>query len=128
MQKTAALQAYRRHFVKCALMHQGENWPDYMSPEEVDEILAYADYTPDIDSPDPMTRKRTYEGAGATLGSGVGLLGGALAGSHIPRGALRKILGGVGGGLGGLALGGLGGFGIGNLIARSRMGREFPKG
>lgn len=145
MQKTAAQQAYRRFCKQAAGDMGGYGYDPYaeeqgQNPEEEammqqqlmaalqeaqqqDELNAFQD--PNYES--PLERKRKMQGAGGAIGSGAGLLGGALSGSLIPKSGIGKALGGIGGGVGGMALGGLGGWGLGSLLARARMGQDYPE-
>lgn len=131
MQKTAAAEAYRR-FLKSA----EQEYPMY--PEMAEQYLAYPEIQAlqeqaDLDAfqdphyESPLERKRKIQGAGSSIGSGAGLLGGALTGALLPKSTLGKVVGGIGGGLGGMSLGGVGGWGLGSLLARSRMGAEYPE-
>jgi hypothetical protein len=131
MQKTAAVEAYRR-FLKRAEQEQQidpEMLEQYLSMPQIQEMQQQADLDafgdPNYES--PLERKRKMQGAGSAIGSGAGMLGGALSGALIPKSTLGKVIGGVGGGLGGLGLGGLGGWGAGSLLARARMGRDYPE-
>jgi hypothetical protein len=138
MQKTAAQQAYYR-FMKQA---EGEGeYQDYgydpyqqaAEQELLQSVLSAEDVPPEYDPfqdpnyESPLEQKRKMQGAGGAIGSGAGLLGGALTGSLVPKSKLMKALGGVGGGLGGMALGGLGGWGIGSILAKARMGENYPE-
>lgn len=146
MQKTAALEAYVR-FCKQA---EGDYGPDPYAEERqqkqlLDQSIAEAEFERIFSSPQsqaedeeaaafadpyyesPLERKRTMQGAGGAIGVGAGLLGGSLAGMSLPKSLWAKALGGVGGGFGGMALGGLGGWGAGSLLARARMGQDYPE-
>jgi hypothetical protein len=107
MQKHAAAEAYSR-FLKQAAPEMPQS-----------DIDAFND--PSYAS--PLERKRQFQGAGSMIGSGAGMLGGALAGAMFPKSKLFKILGGVGGGLAGSALGGLGGWGLGGLLSKLPQGK-----
>jgi hypothetical protein len=96
------------------------------SPEalqEDEQSAAFAD--PSYES--PLERKRRIQGTGSLIGSGAGMLGGAIGGSMLSKNPLLRVAGGVGGGLGGLALGSLGGWGLGSLLARARMGHDYQE-
>lgn len=128
MQKTAAQLAYAR-FRKYAEGYPVWGGDEYLTYPEIQELQQQADIdafqNPYYES--PLERKRKMQGTGASIGSGAGLLGGALAGSLIPKSTLAKIIAGTAGGLGGLSLGGLGGWGAGTLLAKHRMGEEYPE-
>lgn len=133
MQKTAALSAYWR-FVKRATQYGGEEWSNDLSEDQIRQLIRESNMQADIDDfqdpnyESPLERKRKMQGVGTTIGSGAGLLGGALTGALLPKSTVGRVLGGIGGGIGGFGLGGLGGWGIGSLLARARMGEEYPKG
>jgi hypothetical protein len=147
MQKTAAQQAYRRFVKRAQGEYEGQGWSDNLSEDQIRQLMEEAEMADRANSsgpplgrlidPDafmdpnttsPLERKRGTQGAGAAVGMGAGLLGGALTGAIAPKRTISKILGGIGGGIGGAALGSLGGWGVGSLLAKSRMGSEYPQG
>lgn len=136
MQKIAAQQAYHRFLKQAEEEYQDDGYDPSQqesAQEMLQRILMAEDVPPEYDSfqdpnyESPLEQKRKMQGAGGAIGSGAGLLGGALSGAMIPKSKLMKALGGVGGGLGGMALGGLGGWGIGSLLAKARMGENYPE-
>jgi hypothetical protein len=146
MQKTAAQEAYFRFCKRAEGGYDSAPYEEAMKQKQMlDQAIAEAEFERIFSSPQaqeadeqsaafadpyyesPLERKRKIQGAGGAIGSGAGLLGGAVAGSMIPRSTLARALGGIGGGLGGMALGGLGGWGLGSLLAKSRMGQDYPE-
>lgn len=146
MQKTAALEAYARFCKQAEGDYGGDPYDEEAQQKQMlDQAIAEAEFERIFSSPQsqeeddqaaafadpyyesPLERKRKMQGAGGAIGGGAGLLGGAVAGSMIPKSTLARALGGVGGGLGGMALGSMGGWGLGSLLARSRMGQDYPE-